>query len=284
MNYKLFIVILITLFFFSANSILARAALLENYIDAYSFTFIRLLSGTIVLLAILYFKEKKLEIKLKENWISSFMLFLYAITFSYSYLHLDAGIGALILFAVVQLFIMLIALVKKETLNRQKSIGIILAFVGLFYLLYPEESYKLSFIHVLLMVIAGLAWGFYTILGKNSTNALLHTTDNFLKSLVFIVAFYFIFVSKTYITLNGIILASISGGITSALGYSLWYLILPKIKIITSGIIQLLVPPIAILLAVIFLNEELTFKLFISTDIILAGIAIAILSKRKKTT
>lgn len=283
MNFKLFILILITLFFFSANSILARTALLENYIDAYSFTFIRLFSGTIVLLAILYIKEKTLAIKLKENWISSFMLFLYAITFSYSYLNLDAGIGALILFAVVQLFIIFIALVKKETLNRKKSIGIILAFAGLFYLLYPEESYKLSFIHVLLMVIAGISWGFYTILGKNSTNALQHTADNFLKSLVFITAFYFIFVSQTYITLNGIILASISGAITSALGYSLWYLILPKIQIITSGIIQLLVPPIAILLAVIFLNEELSFKLFISTDIILAGISIAILSKRKKT-
>ncbi|WP_083568339.1 DMT family transporter [Arcobacter sp. LA11] len=281
MNYKLFILIIITLFFFSTSSILARAALVENYIDAFSFTFIRLLSGAIILLILLYFKQKRFDITLKKNWISSFMLFLYAIAFSYSYLNLDAGLGALILFAVVQLFIILVALLKKESLTLQKSIGIFIAFAGLTYLLFPEQSFSLSFYHVFLMIIAGLAWGAYTILGKGTTNALQHTADNFLKSLVFVSIFYLLFVSQTHISFNGIILAFISGGITSALGYAIWYHILPQIQIITSGIIQLIVPPIAIFLGVLLLNEELTFKLFISTDIILTGIAIAILSKRK---
>ena len=281
MNYKLFILILITLFFFSTSSILARAALIENYIDAFSFTFIRLLSGALVLLTILYFKEKKLDIGLKKNWISSFMLFLYAITFSYSYINLDAGLGALILFAVVQLFIIIFALLKKESLTLQKGIGITLAFLGLFYLLFPEESISLSFFHVCLMIVAGLAWGMYTILGKDCTNALQHTADNFTKSLLFVGIFYLLFVSQTYMNFNGIALAFISGGITSALGYAIWYYILPKIQIITSGIIQLIVPPIAIFLGVLLLNEEFTFKLFISTDIILTGIAIAILSKKR---
>ncbi|PLY07229.1 MAG: EamA/RhaT family transporter [Arcobacter sp.] len=281
MNFKLFILILITLFFFSTSSILARATLIENYIDAFSFTFFRLFSGSFVLLTIIYFKEKKLALSTKENWISSFMLFLYAITFSYSYINLDAGIGALILFAVVQLFLILVALIKKESLTIQKGGGIALAFLGLFYLLFPEESFKLSFFHVFLMIIAGLAWGIYTILGKNCTNALQHTADNFTKSLLFIAIFYFLFVSQTHISFNGIVLAFISGGLTSALGYTIWYYILPQIQIITSGIIQLIVPPIAIFLGVLLLNEELTFKLFISTDIILLGIAIAILSKRK---
>ncbi len=281
MNYKLFFLIIITLFFFSTSSILARAALIENYIDAFSFTFFRLFSGALVLLTILYIKEKRVNLSLKENWISSFMLFLYAITFSYSYINLDAGIGALILFAVVQLFIILIALIKKESLTLQKAIGIILAFLGLFYLLFPEESFSLSFFHVFLMIIAGLAWGMYTILGKGCKNALQHTADNFTKSLLFIAIFFFFFVSQTNISLNGVLLAIISGGITSAIGYALWYYILPQIQIITSGIVQLIVPPIAILLGVVLLNEELTFKLFISTDIILLGIAIAILSKRR---
>jgi len=281
MNYKLFILILITLFFFSTSSILARASLIENYIDAFSFTFIRLLSGALVLLTILYFKEKKLDIGLKKNWISSFMLFLYAITFSYSYINLDAGLGALILFAVVQLFIIIFALLKKESLTLQKGIGITLAFLGLFYLLFPEESISLSFFHVCLMIVAGLAWGMYTILGKDCTNALQHTADNFTKSLLFVGIFYLLFVSQTYMNFNGIALAFISGGITSALGYAIWYYILPKIQIITSGIIQLIVPPIAIFLGVLLLNEEFTFKLFISTDIILTGIAIAILSKKR---
>ena len=282
MNIKLFILILITLFFFSTSSVLARAALEQNYIDAFSFTFFRLFSGSIVLLVILFIRDKKLKISLNKNWISSFMLFLYAIAFSYSYLNLDAGIGALILFAVVQLFIILIALLKKEKLTTQKSIGILIAFLGLSYLLFPEDSFTLSFFHVFLMIISGLAWGAYTILGKNSNDALYHTADNFTKTIIFTVIFYLLFVSQTNISFNGIVLAIISGGITSSLGYLTWYYILPQIQIITSGIIQLIVPPIAIFLGVILLNEELTFKLFISTDIILTGIAIAILSRPKK--
>jgi len=281
MNYKLFILILITLFFFSTSSVLARAALAQDYIDAYSFTFFRLFSGSIILLIILYIRDKKLNLSLKKNWLSSFMLFLYAIAFSYSYLNLDAGIGALILFAVVQLFIILIALLKKEKLTTQKSIGILIAFSGLTYLLFPEESFSLSSFHVFLMIISGLAWGAYTILGKNSSDALYHTADNFTKTIIFSGIFYLLFVSQTHISFNGIALAIVSGGITSSLGYVIWYYILPQIQIITSGIIQLIVPPIAIFLGVLLLNEEFTFKLFISTDIILSGIAIAILSRKK---
>lgn len=281
MNHKLFILITLTLFFFSANSILTRVALVENYIDAFSFTFIRLLSGSIILLFILYFKQKTLNISIKTNWISSFMLFLYAICFSYSYINLDAGVGALILFATVQLFIIIIALIKKENFNIQKNIGIILALLGLTYLLFPEEDFTLSFFHVFLMIIAGIAWGAYTILGKSTKNALHHTTDNFTKALLFTVIFYIFFVNQTYLQTQGIFLAIISGSITSALGYTLWYYILPQIKIISSGIIQLIVPVIAIFLGIIFLDEELSFKLFISTDIILAGIAISMLSKKE---
>lgn len=281
MNYKLLSLTLLTLFFFSANSILARAALYENYIDAFSFTFFRLLSGAIVLLTILLFKEKKLNITVKDNWISSFMLFLYAITFSFSYVNLDAGLGALILFAIVQLFIIFTALLRKESLTTKKSIGIIIAFAGLTYLLLPEKKFTLSFFHVFLMIIAGLAWGAYTILGKGCTNALHHTADNFFKSLVFIFIFYIIFASQTNISFNGIILACISGGITSALGYAIWYYVLPKLETITSGVIQLLVPPIAVFFGVFLLNEELTLKLIISIVLILIGIFITLKVKKE---
>jgi len=280
MNIKLLIQISLTLFFFSTSSLLARAAFIEQSIDAYSFTFYRLLSGAIVLLLILYSKEKQINISLKKNWMSSFMLFLYAISFSYAYLNLDAGLGALILFAVVQLTIILIALIKKEHFNLQKSIGILLAFAGLTYLLFPTESFELSFYHAILMMLAGLAWGVYTLLGKGCTNAFLHTADNFTKSLVFVIIFYLFFITNTHISYYGIILAVISGGITSALGYLLWYQILPQLKILTSGVIQLLVPPIAIFLSILFLNEVLTFTLLLSTIMILSGIFLALIGRK----
>lgn len=281
MNYKLFIYILITLFFFSTSSVIARAAFVENLIDAYSFTFFRLLSGSAVLIFLLYLKEKNITFNKKENWLSSFFLFLYAICFSYSYLNLDAGIGALILFAIVQLLIIFWAIIKKESLTIQKGLGIAIAFGGLIYLLYPNKEIELSVFHVILMVLAGIAWGFYTILGRTCKNPINHTADNFTKAVLFAVVFYLLFVNNIYLTLNGILLAFLSGGITSALGYALWYLILPKIKIVTSGILQLLVPPIAIFLGVLLLNEEFTFKLLLATTTILLGIAIAIINKKE---
>ena len=281
MNLKLFILISITLFFFSTSSLLARAALLDNSIDAYSFTFFRLFFGALTLLIILYIKEKRLNLTLTKNWHSSFMLFLYAICFSYAYINLDAGLGALILFAVVQLTVIIVALLRKETLSLKKSLGIGIAFFGLVYLLFPSEGFELSIYHSFLMMISGIAWGFYTIFGKASSNATLNTTDNFVKSLAYLILFFAFFVDDLHYSSYGISLAFISGGITSAIGYLLWYYLLPNLKIVTSGILQLLIPPLAIFLGVLFLNEELSFKLILSTIIILSGIFIYLKSKEK---
>lgn len=279
MNLKLIILITITLFFFSTSSLLARAALLNSAIDPFSFTLFRLFFGALTLIIILYFKEKKLNLSITKNWHSSFMLFLYAICFSFAYINLDAGLGALILFAVVQLTIISVALLKKERLDFKKSLGIILAFVGLIYLLFPSKGFEISIYHSLLMVVSGIAWGFYTIFGKNSSNATLTTTDNFVKSLIYLALFFAFFVSNLNISTYGVILAFISGGITSSIGYLLWYYLLPNMKMVTSGILQLLIPPIAIFLGVVFLNEALTFKLILSTIIILLGIFIYLKSK-----
>ena len=131
------------------------------------------------------------------------------------------------------------------------------------------------------MIIAGIAWAFYTVLGKESKNALLNTTDNFVKAMIFVIIFYFIFVDEVYVSGHGIFLAFVSGSITSALGYTIWYYILPQLKIVTASIIQLIVPVIAIFLSIILLDEKLTTTLIISTIIILGGIIIATLKRNK---
>ena len=196
------------------------------------------------------------------------MLFLYAICFSYAYINLDAGLGALILFAVVQLTIIALALLKKESLTYKKSLGIIIAFLGLLYLLFPSEDFQISIYHAFLMAISGLAWGFYTIFGKSSLNATLNTADNFTKSLLYLALFFVFFVDDLNISSYGVFLAFLSGGITSAIGYLLWYYLVPNMKIATSGVLQLLIPPLAIFLGVLFLDEALTFKLVVSTFVV----------------
>ena len=277
---KLFVLICVALLFLSANSILARMAIVTQNIDAFTFTYLRIISGSILLFIIYFYRKRRVEISLKKNWISGFMLFLYAICFSYSYINMLAGIGTLILFAVVQLSMIFIALFYKEKMSLNKIIGIFVAFIGLVYLLYPKEDFTISYFHTFLMVISGIAWGVYSVLGKSSTNAIFNTTDNFFKASIFTLIFMLMFISEVHLDLYTFCLAITSGAITSALGYLLWYEILPKIEIITASVLQLLVPIIAIFLSILFLDESLTLELIVSTILILVGIFIALKRKR----
>jgi len=190
------------------------------------------------------------------------------------------GIGALILFAMVQITLIVFALIYKEKLNFKKLSGLIISLSGLVYLLYPKDSFQLSLFHSFLMLLAGCAWGIYTILGKNSKNAILHTADNFTKALIYIILFYVVFINQVQLNERGVILAIISGSITSALGYSLWYYLLPKLSIITSGSLQLLVPPISIFLSAVFLGETINITLVLSTTVILGGILVTIIPSK----
>ena len=280
LNIKFVFLILISLLFLGLNSIFCKLALSNNYIDAFSFTFFRLFFGAITLLLIYFYKSKKISILPKSNWLSSFMLFLYAICFSYSFLDINAGFGTLLLFAVVQMVMLAFSLFHKEKINLQKIIGIFLALFGLIYLLYPKESFEVSLFHAFLMIIAGIAWAVYTILGKKSSDSLYSTMDNFIKSLVFVGIFYILYLPEnSFISQNGLLLAFVSGSLTSAIGYVLWYEILPKLQYITAGVIQLFVPIISIIISIIFLNESLSTTLFLSTIIIFTGIILTIFSK-----
>lgn len=279
---KFLILTSLSLLFLAMNSILCRMALLDDLIDPYSFTFYRIISGAFILYLLISAKEKKHSISYSGNWLSAFMLFLYAISFSYSFVNLDAGLGSLLLFGVVQLSMLFIAIIKGEKLNIQKIIGIVFAFVGLVYLLAPSGDNQLSYLHVLLMIIAGLSWGVYTILGKKSLNATLNTYDNFFKASIFAVVFYLFFLPDVAVSIYGIFLALVSGTITSAIGYTIWYTVLPQMKIVTASIIQLLVPIIAIVLSIVFLDESLTFHISISVILVSFGVYLSIKQNSKK--
>ena len=273
---KLFVSIFIALLFLATNSILCKMAISTQNIDAFSFTFLRIFSGTVLLLCIYFYKNKNLKLSFKKSWISSFLLFLYAICFSYSYINMFAGIGTLILFAVVQISMILIALFYKEKLTINKILGVIVAFGGLAFLLYPKEDFSISFFHTFLMVISGIAWAIYSVIGKSSTNALLNTTDNFFKATIFAIIFMLFFINEFKFDLYTSFLAILSGSITSGLGYLIWYEVLPKIQITTASVLQLIVPILAIFLSVIILDEKFSLELAISTFIILFGIFLAL--------
>lgn len=264
---------------FAGNSILCRLALGDNTIDAASFTWIRLLSGIVVLLVILKMVNTGVTTASKGSWKSSFILFLYAVCFSFAYLSLETGMGALILFSSVQATIILTGLLKGEKLNFIEWLGSVLAFLGFIYLVMPGLSAP-PLGGFILMSLAGAAWGFYTLAGRGSPNPLSDTTYNFIRTFPFLGILLVFKIQDSRLSVEGIILAVISGGIASGIGYTIWYMALNGLSTIQASVVQLLVPVIAALGGVLFAAEHLSLRLVLSSVLILGGVLTVIIGKR----
>ncbi len=264
---------------FAGNSILCRLALNKDVIDAFSFTSIRLFSGIIFLLLLVIIQNKENILFKNNDWLPAFFLFIYAIAFSYSYISLDTGTGALILFGSVQVTLITSDFLKGKKLLLIEWLGLFIAFFGLCILLLPEASAP-PLIAFMYMTISGIAWGCYTLVGKASKEPIIDTTNNFLKTLPFIVLMTLLTLDNVQISFQGIILAIISGAITSGLGYAIWYSVLEDLTITQAAIVQLTVPIIAAFGGVLFSNEIITIKLIISSFLVLGGIFIVTIAKQ----
>lgn len=268
----------LALFAFAANSVLCRLALGSGAMDAASFTVIRLITGVIVLVVIATTQYKSDLIQTRGSWDASLMLFLYAVTFSYAYILLDTGTGALILFGSVQITMILLSLISGTRLQRTEWAGILVAFSGFIYLVLPGVSAP-SLSGFLLMTTAGIAWGLYTLKGRRSTNPLMDTTFNFARTIPFVIILLLLTFQNAEISLEGVVLASLSGGLASGVGYTIWYSALKGLSSIQAAVVQLSVPIIAALGGVMIMSESITFRLLLSTSLILGGIILVIFSR-----
>jgi len=263
---------------FAGNSILCRLALGDGAIDAASFTGIRLLSGIIVLAVILKITPTSGVSTSKGSWKASFMLFLYAITFSFAYISLETGVGALILFGSVQITMILVGLFSGNKLHYSEWLGVIVAFSGFVYLVLPDLTTP-SLIGFILMSVAGVAWGFYTLAGKGTKNPLSDTAYNFIRTLPLVLILTAITFQYAVLSQKGILLAVLSGGIASGVGYTIWYIALGGLSTIQAAVLQLLVPVIATIGGVFFANEIFTLRLALSSLMVLGGIMAMIIGR-----
>ena len=275
---KTIIYVMLALIAFAGNSVLCRLALGEEVIDAASFTSIRLFSGIIVLFLILTLVHKDRNTTAKGSWQAAFFLFIYAVTFSYAYISLETGIGALILFSSVQISMIIIGIYTGNKLRYIEWIGMALAFSGFVYLILPSLTTP-SLSGFILMAISGVAWGFYTLAGKGSNNPLSDTAYNFVRTLPLVIILMALTIQYAELSQQGIWLAILSGGVTSGVGYAIWYAALKDISSTQAAVVQLLVPVIATLGGVIFANEVISMRLVIASVIILTGILAVIMGK-----
>lgn len=261
---------------FASNSLLCRAALAGTSIDAASFTTIRLISGAAALWLIVRVRSGLW--KVEGNWFSALALFSYAAGFSFAYISLPAGTGALLLFGSVQSTMIGYGLYSGERLVWQKTLGIILAVAGLVGLLSPGlEAPPLT--GSLLMVVAGIAWGIYSLRGRGTGNPTFKTAGNFLRTVPITLVFSLALFNFATYDVHGVVLGIISGALASGLGYIIWYTALPKLRSTSAATVQLSVPVIAAFGGVLFLAEPITLRLVLASLAILGGIAIFTLSR-----
>lgn len=266
---------------FAANSIICRKALGDAHIDAASFATIRLVSGALVLMLIVGARGKNADRKHPGSWISAAMLFLYAVTFSFAYISLSAGTGALILFGAVQATMILGGLRQGERLRRFEWCGLAIALSGLIYLLLPGWKAP-SLSGGILMTTAGIAWGVYSLRGRSIADPTAVTADNFLRSVPMVIVVCVVTASSIIISAKGVILAALSGGVTSGLGYVFWYSALRELTATRAAVAQLLVPLIAATGGVVILSEQVSLRLMLSSIMIIGGVGAIFLSRNRR--
>lgn len=270
---------LFALIAFAANSILCRMALRTDSIDPATFTSIRFLAGAITLCFVLLFSSRSL--RLRGQWVSALVLNGYAVGFSFSYINLTAGTGALLLFGAAQIIMIGAGFLAGERINKLIAAGWLVAIAGIVILTAPSVSSP-PLLASAEMLAAGIFWGWFSLRGRGSKDPIAENAGIFVCALPIALLINVAPIANVVTTSNGIVLAVLSGSIASGLGYAAWYTALPKLKSITAANLQLAVPALAALGGAVLFREAITPRLLVSAAMVLGGVAVATATRAKQ--
>ncbi len=282
---RLWALIAVTMTAFAANSLLNRLAVDGGHIDPLGFAILRVLAGALMLASLVLIKGHRPAMPPPRRYLAAAGLALYLVGFSVAYLHLDAGLGALILFGGVQVAMFGAALGLGEAVPRARYLGAALAFAGLALLVWPGGAAAPSAIGAGAMALAALGWALYTLLGRDARDPLAETAASFLIAVPLVLVPLFLLPAQPDPVAPapmGIALAVLSGAVTSGLGYALWYAVLRQIDATTAALVQLSAPLIAVAGGALLLGEVVGLRLLLAALAILGGIALGIALGQRK--
>jgi len=283
---RLMLLTTIAMIAFAANSVLNRLAVGGGMIGAIDFALLRLAAGAMMLVAL---------VMLRYRWRGGVLwpggagrlvgvagLLLYLFGFSLAYLQLDAGVGALILFGVVQITMFAGALWSREPVPLRRWLGAGLAFGGMVLLVAPGGA-RADLWHGGVMALAGFGWGIYSLAGRSKGDALAATAANFALALpVAAVLVWLLPGSGVAASASGLGLAVISGAVTSGVGYALWYALVPQLGAARAAVAQLTAPVLAALMGLVALGEGISLRFVAAAALVLGGVALASLTRRSR--
>ncbi|MEE2943648.1 MAG: DMT family transporter [Pseudomonadota bacterium] len=280
---RLFLLTALTMVAFAANSVLNRMAIVDGGMDAILFAVVRLLAGAGLLAGLLLWQRKAFDFSSVKRPIGALSLLVYLFGFSLAYQALPSGVGALLLFGMVQMTMFFAAVTGGEVIGRMRWLGTGLAFAGLCWMLWPSGEAASPFVAMGSMLIAGVGWGVYSLVGRSAIDPVQATAMNFIIAApIGLVLLLVLPVNMAAISGAGVALAIISGAITSGMGYALWYAVVPDLGATRAAVSQLTVPVIATFGGVLFLSETVTLEFALSTALVLGGVGLALRNKRSK--
>ncbi|MBB96627.1 MAG: EamA family transporter [Rhodobacteraceae bacterium] len=265
----------LTLIAFAANSILNRLAVDSGAIGPGAFAALRVGSGAVVLWVLVLVRGGSLPLRTPFRWAGAAALAVYMLGFSLAYRALDAGLGALILFGVVQMTMFLWTAFRGTPAGGRQVAGAAIAFGGLALVLWPGAGLSVDPLAAGLMAAAGVGWAAYTLLGKGEADPLQGTAANFVVALA-PVALVALLGGVGPVSGTGVALAVVSGAVTSGLGYAAWYSVLPRLDTGLAAVLQLSVPVIALAGGVVLLGEVASLRLLLGAALVLGGIGLAV--------
>jgi drug/metabolite transporter (DMT)-like permease len=264
---------------FAANSLLTRGALGNGWLDAPTFTLIRLTTGALTLALLVRLRSANSAAE-RGSWTSALSLAGYAVAFTLAYTRIGAGIGALLLFGAVQVTMIVVGLVRGERPLARDWIAVVLASAGLVWLTVPGAAAP-NLLGASLMLLAGVCWGAYSIAGRSSRNPLATTSGNFWRATVLCVLVLGLLIDSTTFTVRGALMATASGALASGVGYTLWYAALPSLAAWRAALLQLSVPIITAAAATVMLAESISPRLTIATALVCGGVALSMPRRRR---
>ena len=276
MSFQTFLLTALSLLAFAGNSLLCRLALRETTISPLGFALIRTLSAAVMLLLLVGLRKGRHGID--GNWISAWVFVGYLLPFTYAYAALSAGTGALLAFGAVQMTMLLAGWRAGEKMNLWEAVGLLVAMGGILALLLPGATAPPLF-PAFLMLLGGIGWGTYSLRGKGRRDPLAENAGNFLRAAPLVILCCLPFVRSMHWAPRGILYAVLSGTVTSGIGYAIWYAALRKLSATSAATVQLSVPVITALISIPLLGEALTLRLALTSAVVLAGIALAVLKK-----
>jgi len=273
---RLGLTVAVVLCAFAANSVLNRLALAGHSIGPGSFALIRLASGALALSALVFWRDGRLKLLGPGRGIGVASLGLYMLGFSFAYLSLPAGTGALILFGGVQITMFGAALLRGEPLPLLRWVGAGVALFGLVLLLWPNGAAAPDLTGAVLMAAAAAGWGIYSLNGQRAGDPLNATAANFFGAVPLAILALVAFPDGVAASGTGVGYAVLAGVVTSGFGYALWYLVLPRLTASVAAVSQLTVPVLAVCGGAVLLGEPLTGRLLLASCVVLGGVALSL--------